>query len=230
MSKNNNIKTDRAIIESYIPIADYIAAVCGPRYEIVLHDLTDFDHTIIYIANSVTGRKIGDSLLTLSLDVVLNHDNTNNQSFVANIYRSSYINGKKWRLSDFYIRNNANEVIGLFSINVDVTPFEHLKNLAVEEMNLESKKTRSNINTNNNEEKVIPLTDMMEGAFNDAMNELSLSDSQVLSVDDKIRIIAALNNKNLFIMKGTVALVAEKINVSVSTVYRYLHIVKRMWE
>ena len=133
-------------------------------------------------------------------------------------------------MSDFYIRNNANEVIGLFSINVDVTPFEHLKNLAVEEMNLESKKTRSNINTNNNEEKVIPLTDMMEGAFNDAMNELSLSDSQVLSVDDKIRIIAALNNKNLFIMKGTVALVAEKINVSVSTVYRYLHIVKRMWE
>lgn len=220
-------RTDREIIESYIPIAEYIATVCGQRYEIVLHDLTNFDHTIIYIANSITDRKEGDSLLTLSMDVVLDNNNISKKNFVANICGNSYVNGKRLRVSDFYIRNGANEVIGLFSINVDITLFDHLENLVTEERNLQVMRNESNLKAKNLDDKIIPLTEMMEKSFDCTMSELSFSDPKSLSPDEKIQLLAALNNKNLFIMKGTVAFVAGRLNVSASTVYRYLQIIKQ---
>ena len=227
MQSDISYKTDREIIEEYIPIAEYIAEVCGPRYEVVLHDLTNFDHTIVYIANSITERKQGDSLLTMSLDVILDNRNTSHKNYVTNICRNNYINGRKFRMSDFYIRNQANEVIGLFSINVDITPFEHLEKLISEEISLQVVSNQSNQYHDNSDEKVIPLTEMMGKAFDRAMNELSFSDPKTLSPDEKIQLLTVLHNKNLFIMKGTVALVAKRMNVSASTVYRYLQMIKQ---
>lgn len=227
MQSDISYKTDREIIEEYIPIAEYIAEVCGPRYEVVLHDLTNFDHTIVYIANSITERKQGDSLLTMSLDVILDNRNTSHKNYVTNICRNNYINGRKFRMSDFYIRNQANEVIGLFSINVDITPFEHLEKLISEEISLQVVSDQSNQYHDNSDEKVIPLTEMMGKAFDRAMNELSFSDPKTLSPDEKIQLLTVLHNKNLFIMKGTVALVAKRMNVSASTVYRYLQMIKQ---
>lgn len=234
LSDINNIqnglshKGDRKIIEGYIPIAEYISAVCGPRYEVVLHDLTDFDHTIVYIANSITDRKVGDSLLTMSLDIILDSENTSQKNFVANVCRNTNIKGKKLRMSDFYIRNEDHEVIGLFSINIDITPFDSLEQLLKEEAGLQQIVHGQNTNYQEiYDSNILPLTSMIEKTFDLTMHELAFSDAKNLSPEERIQLLSVLYNKNLFIMKGTVPLIAKKMNVSASTVYRYLQTIKQ---
>ena len=49
---------DRELLESYIPMVRFIAAICGPRCEVVLHDLKDIEHSIIAIENGhISGRR-----------------------------------------------------------------------------------------------------------------------------------------------------------------------------
>lgn len=46
MQKNETAANNRKTIESYIPMVKFIAAVCGPRCEVALHDLDDINHSI----------------------------------------------------------------------------------------------------------------------------------------------------------------------------------------
>ena len=46
MQKNSAAANNRKTIEAYIPMVKFIAAVCGPRCEVALHDLDDINHSI----------------------------------------------------------------------------------------------------------------------------------------------------------------------------------------
>ncbi|MBT4874131.1 MAG: histidine kinase, partial [Desulfobacula sp.] len=50
------------IIESYLPMVDFIANVYGKNCEVILHDLRKLENSIIAIRNNqVTGRNVNDS-------------------------------------------------------------------------------------------------------------------------------------------------------------------------
>ena len=58
MQKNSAAANNRKTIEAYIPMVKFIAAVCGPRCEVALHDLDDINHSIVAIENGhITGRR-----------------------------------------------------------------------------------------------------------------------------------------------------------------------------
>lgn len=53
-------RADQKILKSYIPTLQGLAAYLGSSYEIVLHSLEDYDHSVIGIINGEhTGRRIG---------------------------------------------------------------------------------------------------------------------------------------------------------------------------
>ena len=59
-------RTDQKILKSYIPTLQGLAAYLGSSYEIVLHSLEDYDHSVIGIINGEVencvifrGAKIG---------------------------------------------------------------------------------------------------------------------------------------------------------------------------
>ena len=64
-------KTDRVILESYIPVVQDLAVYLGRSYEIVLHSLEDYDHSVIAIVNGAhTGRTVGAPITDLALDML----------------------------------------------------------------------------------------------------------------------------------------------------------------
>ena len=86
MQKNETAANNRKTIESYIPMVKFIAAVCGPRCEVALHDLDDINHSIVAIENGhITGRKVGDGLVDFALASVFDKSNKD-KAFIANIY------------------------------------------------------------------------------------------------------------------------------------------------
>lgn len=51
------------LLQQYIKLTEFLGLALGPDYEVVLHDLTNKDHSIIAIANShISGRKLGAPL------------------------------------------------------------------------------------------------------------------------------------------------------------------------
>ena len=54
--------TNQELLEEYAALVPFLSDVLGKGCEVVLHDLSDPKHSIVAIANSVSGRKIGDAM------------------------------------------------------------------------------------------------------------------------------------------------------------------------
>ena len=59
------------VLKTYIPLVDFIAGIVGPNCEVVLHDLSNVDESIVAIRNNhISGRKVGGPLTNLGLKLL----------------------------------------------------------------------------------------------------------------------------------------------------------------
>jgi len=77
------------------------------------------------------------------------------------------------------------------------------------------------------EQKALSVSEMLDVTCNQAMSQLGFTDPRMMRKDDKMKIIALLNEKNLFAMKGIIKLTAAKLGMSEPSVYRYVRELKR---
>ncbi len=210
---------DRELIESYIPMAKFIAAISGPRCEVVLHDLSDIEHSIIAIENGhISGRKVGDGLMDFALKEFL--EDTNDIFFVN---QSGKITNdhKTLRFSSYRIRRKSDkEVIGLLCVTVDITDYIHMRRTINNELFIDGGYYTEPENPAGT--LALPLADTLEAIFLHAMQESGCENVDHMTKDDKMRIISILRENNLFEIKGTVAFIAKKLKISEPSVYRYL--------
>lgn len=86
----------KSFLKPYVAVADMIANTFGEDCEVVVHDLEDPEHSVVYVANNkVTGREIGKSFYTLVSKVMLSEelvdDHADNYYFTAANY-AAYLN------------------------------------------------------------------------------------------------------------------------------------------
>ena len=61
-----------SILKTYFPVADMIAGTFGNSCEVVVHDLSKPESSVVHVANgSVTGRQVGQSFDHLVRQVLL---------------------------------------------------------------------------------------------------------------------------------------------------------------
>lgn len=216
-----------SILDKYIPLAEMLVQTFGKDVEVVLHNLSTPEHSVVYVANgAVTGRKIGDSFDQLVKQVLLSERLDND--YVANYYFTA-ANGRLIRSSTLLLRDEKNKLQGALCINVDTSQItqqiECLQTLlsglqqtagvspANEEHNDDLK---SDYDDANNSEHII---DMVTSIID---NILQGSVPGLLSREEKIAKIKFMDAKGIFLMKGSIELVAEKMGVNKVTVYSYL--------
>ena len=69
------------------------------------------------------------------------------------------------------------------------------------------------------------IDEMVDKYMKEALNEMGIPSYVLverLKVDEKIRVVKYLQERGTFKVKGAIALVAEKLDVSEPTIYRYL--------
>jgi len=217
--------TDRERIESYIPIAKFIAATYGPRCEVVLHHLDDVDHSIVHIENGyITNRSVGDGLMDFVLGETFSHD-TQDKPFVVNLAGKLPQSGRKLRFSTFYIRNDQGELIGFLGITIDITDLGVMKSFIDAESALVES---SELKPENGSQRMFALSahDMLDTVFQDALLKIGSDTAEEMSKQEKMQIIDLLNEHNLFSIKGMISIVAKKLALSVPSVYRLLREIK----
>lgn len=58
-------------LEVYVSLVDFLAEFMGENTEVVLHDMTDWHHSVVAIRNGyISGRKVGDPITEVSLRIL----------------------------------------------------------------------------------------------------------------------------------------------------------------
>lgn len=199
------------IVKSYIPTADMIAGMFGPSCEVVVHDLTQPETSVVYVANgNVTGRRIGQSFDHLVRQVLLSQ-NFSDDKLVNYFFSTEH--GQRIKSSSALIRDPAGTVIGMLCINYDVTALTNLNGL------LSSFLADS--------ESVPPqaqeVPDNIQAILMDLIGKIiGARDLSSLSRKELIEIIGFMDQKGIFLVKGSIDKVAQQLGVSRVTVYSYL--------
>lgn len=209
------------VLKAYIPIANLIVKTFGKSCEVVLHDLTQPQNSVVYAANGdVTGRKIGQSFDHLIKMVLLNKDFKDD--YVVNYFFETE-NGKKIKSSSALIRDDKGVVIGMLCLNYDLT----LSHLLIEELEGFLGNTSSNEKGKKTEEHILDqdimstLDSIIEQIFKN-----TVKNNEKITRKKSLEIIRFMDEKGIFLVKGSIDKVANLMGVSKVTVYSYLDVIK----
>lgn len=192
-------------------IAKGIQKLFGQACEVVIHDFTDLEHSIVHIEGNVTGRSVGGSATNLLLACVRNNDT---EQDIYN-YQAQLHNGRKMRSCTMFLRDEeTGEPYGAFCINYDISMFSGFY-LFLENF----------LNTDGTMDISETFSDDMQGTIHtilmDTISEMEV-EQPILSREEKINLIARLDEKGVFQVKKSVPILAEELGLSRSTVYNYL--------
>ena len=113
------------LLKPYVALVDFLADYLGSNTEVLLHDLTNLEHSIVKIRNGhISGRKEGDPCTDFALRIV--QKPPENKQYRTN-YKSFHKNGAPMKSGTFFIRNANHEIIGLLCINIESTQYVQMK-------------------------------------------------------------------------------------------------------
>lgn len=207
------------IIENYIAIADMIVETFGEHCEVILHDFSQPQNSVVYTRNNVvTHRRIGQSFTEhFVTDVLLSRKFNNDMS--AN-YMMEGKDGTKIKSSTALIRDGGNKVIGALCINLDMTYMLGMISKLSAMCGIPEVAP-----VECDEVEVLPnvaeiVTDIID-------KTIGSQDTAAMTREQKIEIIRFLNDKGVFLIKGMMDQVADRMGISKVTVYGYLDEIKK---
>lgn len=205
-----------AELKKYIPIANMIAKTFGRQCEVVIHDLSIPQNSVVYTLNNhVTGRQIGQSFEHLVKEVLLSKNFDGDCT--AN-YMTVIKDGREIKSSTTLLRDSGGKPIGALCINVDVKPLKDAMSFLGDLLNVEQAKP---------EVEVEPFSNVME-IVDDLIDKIIDQDNvDNLKRKDKLDLIQFMDDKGVFLIKGAIDKVAERLNISKVTVYSYLDEIKK---
>lgn len=208
--------TDQELLQVYVDFVPFLAEVCGPGCEIVIHDVTTPEHSIIAISNGVSGRQLGGPMTDLALELQEKESYTHD-SYLTN-YTGLSKNGEF--LSSTYYIKNENRLIGLLCINKDLSLAKEAGfalQALLEQFNLSAPAQSEYAEHLDN-----PVADLMHTRIAEIIAQSGVSPVK-MTRQEKIRTVHRLNESGILMMKGAVAEIAAQLLVSVPTIYRYLN-------
>ena len=202
-------------LKQYVPVADMVVRTVGKNCEVVLHDLSTPEQSVVYVANnSVTGRKIGDSFTYIISDVLLSHRFENDM--VTN-YSFKSPTGKPIKSSTVLLRDTTGKVCGAMCINIDTSEIQR----QIEWLTAMLPADESPLQEAAQAPHVLAIVDEIIDSF------FAGKDTSRMSRDEKLDVMRFMESRGVFLTKGAVDKISEKMGVSKVTVYSYLDELKK---
>lgn len=217
---------NKQTLAQYIILAEFLSKTLGSEYEIVLHDINGENNSIVYIANSnISSRTINDPMTDSTFKYIKDKTVSNNDYIINNKGIEKY--NKIIRSSSLFIKDKENKLAGILCINFNGSKYVNLAKQILKLTNMENASIENKY-LNNPIEIMDNISSSISVATDNAVSQ-SLEDSFIpverLTQEEKISIVRELEAKGVFMLKGAVSEVAEKLAVSEATLYRYIRIV-----
>lgn len=204
-------------LSAFIPFVKGLAETFGSNCEVVLHDFSDLQHSIIAIENGhVTGRSVGSPMMEASLKLYVSdkvdEDNIN--------YTGKSADGRVLKSSTMFIKDEKAKVLGCLCINYDITELTAVQRVMNDLMKVAV--PNAGIKTSETDDEVF---NVVSGVLKDIVNDtIQIIGKPIiyLSKEEKVNIVEILDQKGAFLIKGAIDYVAEVLCVSRYTIYNYL--------
>ena len=187
-----------------------IAKLFAPHCEVVIHDFSDLEHSIIHIDGNISGRRVGGG----ATDLLLLQARKGETVRDFHNYRTSLPKGREMKSCTMFLRDESGAAYGALCINLDIGIFAGLHRLLGEFLALEG-------GTEVSETLSDDIQRTIHSIMREAVSEMG-AELPILSKGDKIDLISRLDEKGAFQVKRAVPLVAEELGLSRSTIYNYL--------
>lgn len=218
--------------EQYVNFVHFLGLVLGPSYEIALHDLSMGDESVIAIANGQITKRGLHAPLTSPVLGFLSRERHKQVDYEVN-YTALSMEQKALRSSTFYIKD-AGELVGLLCITFDDSKYKDISRMIMslchpDELLQENHFERIENLYVGEEVEVFgrDINEVFEATMKIILKDNS-SPLDKLKKKEKLEIVAALKERGIFLLKGAVTEVAEKLHSSEATIYRYLNEVEEM--
>lgn len=209
----------RAILDALVPVADAIARMMGPDCEVAIHDLTHPRHSVVYIVNGhVTNRKVGDELGPLFGQFLQLTEA--NEDILANY--ADVEQGRQLRCTKVLVRNDKGTAIGCLCINLVIDSYiaaaAAIQQLC-ERVPLESMvASRPSTDDDTDEEQDEHIRAMVRDIIRNTARDV-VPPGQRATRAQRLEVVSFLEERGVFLVKGSVNLTAAELSVSRFTVY-----------
>lgn len=191
-----------------------IALQFGPNCEVVIHDLSDNykDHTIVAIENGhITSRQVGDGPSMAVLDA-LHGDQSQLKDHVS--YLTKTKDGRILKSTTIYIRNDDNNIIGIFAINFDITELMMIQNALNPLISITSPKGETSRIPKNVSDLLTELIDESTALIGKPV--------ALMTREDKIKAIKFLNDRGALLITKAGDKISKHFGISKYTLYSYI--------
>lgn len=211
--------SDKEVLDIYIKMVPFLSEVLGTGTEVVIHDISDPEHSLIAIGNSLSGRQAGNPMSDLARDMA-EHEAYSEKGYEANY--PGHNQDKEFLSSTYFIKNEG-RLIGMLCINKDMTSVNEVSR------SVRSLLSRFNLmppdETTFSEDLGSPA-DIMRSRISDAISQSGIQPSR-MSRQEKVRIVRELEDNGIMLMRGAAAEIARQLEISIPSVYRYLNTRKK---
>jgi len=190
-------------------IGSALAQTLGPSCEVLLHNTANPDKSIIWIEGNVTGRHVGGPMTNIGLDAL----RSETPEDLIN-YGTQTPDGRTLKSSTIYLRDEQGKIFGIFCLNIDLSSYSELRRQLDEFLTPSRQLTTTKSFSPN-------LNALLE-----TMIEESLRQFQAISGtptrQERLKLVAHLEQKGFFRMRKSVQVLAQRLNVSRYTLYNDL--------
>ena len=211
--------TGNGILDILARMVGFIGTACGEHCEVALMDLRGQDGKIIAIANGhISGRSVGSPLTALTKQII-REELWKTQDYVCN-YTGKTGDHRILHSSLFFIKQEGT-LLGLLSVNIDTSKYVALSDAIRELIGLVPGKAR--------ETPPEAFFGNLEDSLKTVLAELGMSgfSKEQFTQEDRLAIIERLLEGGIFMLRGSVSLVAEKLNCSEPSLYRYITVINK---
>ena len=204
---------DKAILNSYINIADGTAEFWGENCEVVIHNLSRLDSSVMKIVNGhLSGRQAGSPISEVTLSFV--NKMLANPALRHVAYFAKNKRGDTFKASISAIEGEKGNIIGLFCINfyLSASMYSLLQNFMPN-----TKTEHENISETFVENAEELMLNALEEAKKSVYDNLSISSS-----NKNKEIVSILYHKGIFNLKDSVITIANHLGISKNTVYMHI--------
>lgn len=200
------------IFRRYIQIGEVLGQMFPNILEVVVHDFSNLDKSVIFIANGhISGRKVGSGASELGLRRLLETENT--PDLLVNCGNLSG-RGNRLKSSSIAIRDGEGRMIGAFCLNFDISLFEHFQHFLTSIVSSEVGEEK--------EKKETSIEEEIRASIQEYLVQHGLAFSQ-LSYTDKQKIVAHLEQKISLKQRGVIMAIANALQLTRQSIYNYLN-------
>ncbi|MFT8362261.1 MAG: PAS domain-containing protein [Sporolactobacillus sp.] len=205
----------------YKHLVDFLGEVFGDDVEIILHDVTDLENSVVAMSTTnLSGRTIGSPATNLILKT-LKEGQENNKSYITN-YEGVAQDGTTLRSSTYFIRDDNQKIIGMLCININYKKIEDIIGYLSKFVGVDT-----NLHMTNDVEHLSPsIKDVATSSIKEIVSSMNVP-AERMSQQEKLEVVQRLNDNGIFLLKGIVSIVAEELSTSEATIYRYLGKMKK---